>query len=126
VPGRGSNRAIPGMYQKRDDRRVAAGLADNLMHHPRMSPSFNPSGCDALAQPMRKNLPNPKKLLRSKWTAVTPVNKEKHFIVIRVLEPEPPEVRVEWVEIEAVYSGRVSLVRWRALADGQQWRQGWL
>lgn len=75
---------------------------------------------------MRKNLPNPKKLLRSKWTAVTPVNKEKHFIVIRVLEPEPPEVRVEWVEIEAVYSGRVSLVRWRALAHGQQWRQGWL
>jgi hypothetical protein len=23
---------------------------------------------------------NPKKLLNSKWTAVTPVNKEKHFM----------------------------------------------
>ncbi|NLZ79547.1 MAG: TIGR02450 family Trp-rich protein, partial [Gammaproteobacteria bacterium] len=24
---------------------------------------------------------NPKKLLHSKWTAVSPVNKEKHFMV---------------------------------------------
>ncbi len=33
---------------------------------------------------------NLKKLLLSKWTAVSPVNKEKHFVVIKVLQPEPP------------------------------------
>ena len=32
---------------------------------------------------------NPKKLLLSKWTTVTPHDKEKHFIVTGVIEPEP-------------------------------------
>ena len=41
-----------------------------------------------------KNRLSPRKLLLSKWTAVTPRNKEKHFFVIRVTEPEPPNVRV--------------------------------
>lgn len=31
-----------------------------------------------------------KKLLQTKWTAVTPRNKEKHFLVTKVIEPEPP------------------------------------
>ena len=32
--------------------------------------------------------PSAKKLLLSKWTAVTPVNREKHFLVVKVVEPE--------------------------------------
>lgn len=48
---------------------------------------------------------SPQKLLLSKWTAVKPVGKQKHFLVIKVL---PAEVQAdvstpEWVEIEAVY-----------------------
>lgn len=74
---------------------------------------------------VRKNPLSPKKLLRSKWTAVAPVHKEKHFVVTRVVEPEPPAGRIEWVELEAVHSGRASLLRWRDLTDGRQWRQGW-
>jgi tryptophan-rich hypothetical protein len=31
---------------------------------------------------------NPAKLLLSKWTAVKPVNKEKHFLVTKLIEPE--------------------------------------
>ena len=27
---------------------------------------------------------HPKKLLNSKWTAIRPINKEKHFVVSRV------------------------------------------
>ena len=37
---------------------------------------------------MTKNPIHPKKLLLSKWTAVMPENKEKHFMVIKVIEPE--------------------------------------
>ena len=36
-----------------------------------------------------RNPLSPKKLLLSKWTAVTPRHKERHFIVTRVLLPEP-------------------------------------
>ena len=68
---------------------------------------------------------HPKKLLLSKWTAVKPVARQKHFLVVKVLEPEPPEAPVEWVEIESVYSGKVQRIRWRALLDDAVWRQGW-
>jgi hypothetical protein len=33
------------------------------------------------------NLLNPKKLLLTKWTAVKPVAKQKHFLVSRVIKP---------------------------------------
>ncbi len=74
----------------------------------------------------RKNPLSPKKLLLSKWTAVSPANQEKHFVVTRVVEPDPPAVRIDWVEIEAVHSGRSSMVRWRELTDDTRWRQGWV
>jgi len=73
----------------------------------------------------RKNLLSPKKLLLSKWTAVAPADKEKHFVVTRVVEPDAPATRIEWVEIEAVHSGRTFMLPWRELADGHQWRRGW-
>jgi len=47
---------------------------------------------------------NPKKLLLSKWTAVHPIAKQKHFLVSKVILPETPEQKIEFVEIEAVYS----------------------
>ena len=31
---------------------------------------------------------NPKKLLLTKWTAVNPLDKQKHFLVSRVIQPE--------------------------------------
>jgi tryptophan-rich hypothetical protein len=69
---------------------------------------------------------HPKKLLLSKWTAVKPVARQKHFLVAKVVEPEPPEAPVEWVEIEAVYSKKVRRIRWRELLDETMWKQGWL
>ena len=35
---------------------------------------------------------NPGKLLNSKWTAVNPVNKEKHFLVTEIALDEEGEV----------------------------------
>lgn len=69
---------------------------------------------------------HPKKLLLSKWTAVKPVARQKHFMVTKVLEPEPPETPVQWVEIEAVYSKKVRRIQWRELLDVTVWKQGWL
>lgn len=86
------------------------------------APSARSAGFNAA----EKNPLSPKKLLLTKWTAVAPTNKEKHFVVTRVVEPEPPAVRVEWVEIEAVHSGRSSMLQWRDLTDGRRWRQGWV
>lgn len=79
------------------------------------------------ASPTRsKNRVDPKKLLLSKWTAVTPQHKEKHFVVVRLIEPEPPTIRIDQIELEAVHSRRTSLLHWRGLTDGEQWRQGWV
>lgn len=69
---------------------------------------------------------NPKKLLLSKWTAVTPLNKEKHFVVTCVVEPETPGAPADEVDLEAVHSGAVRRMPWRALRDGTLWRQGWV
>ncbi len=73
-----------------------------------------------------KNPLSPKKLLMTKWTAVKPRNHEKHFVVARVIEPEPPSMRVEQVELEAVHSKQVYLLHWRELTDASLWRQGWV
>ena len=69
---------------------------------------------------------NPKKLLLTKWTAVKPVAKQKHFLVSRVIEPELLTDPIERVEIEAVFSKAVQEIAWRDLQDDSVWRQGWV
>jgi hypothetical protein len=56
---------------------------------------------------------NPKKLLMTKWTAVKPVAKQKHFLVSRVIQPELPTDPIEQVEIEAVFSKAKQVIAWR-------------
>ena len=68
---------------------------------------------------------NAKKLLLTKWTATRPQNKERHFIVTRLIEPEVPDAQIEMIELEATYSKRSVTMPWRALKDGTQWLQGW-
>lgn len=68
---------------------------------------------------------NPRKLMLSKWTAVLPLKKEKHFLVISLVKPEPPEGPLEFVEMEAVFSRRSFIIPWRELSDIDRWRQGW-
>jgi len=69
---------------------------------------------------------NPKKLLLTKWTAVKPVAKQKHFLVSRVIEPELPTDPIDRVEIEAVFSKSVQEIAWHELQDDSVWRQGWI
>ncbi len=66
---------------------------------------------------------NPKKLHQSKWTAIRPINKEKHFIV----------TEVEWDEngsvlhclLEAVISHRSVSIDWHDLKNSDSWLIGW-
>ena len=67
----------------------------------------------------------PKKLLLSKWTAVKPIAKQKHFLVTKVIQLEPDDP-IEWVEIEALHSKKVSQIKWRELKDETAWLQGWV
>ena len=68
---------------------------------------------------------SPHKLKLSKWTAVTPVNKEKHFMVVELVEPAQEGGVVEEIVLEAVHSRRRQTMPWRELTDAASWRQGW-
>jgi tryptophan-rich hypothetical protein len=61
----------------------------------------------------------------TKWTAVTPVVKQKHFLVTKVIQIEPDDP-IKMIEIEAVYSKKVSQINWRDLMDETVWCQGWV
>ncbi|WP_404343598.1 TIGR02450 family Trp-rich protein [Pseudoalteromonas mariniglutinosa] len=66
---------------------------------------------------------NPAKLLNSKWTAVKPRNKEKHFLVTDIEFDEDGAV-VSCV-IEAVMLKRAIAINWVELKDQSNWLQGW-
>jgi len=66
---------------------------------------------------------NPKKLLNSKWTAVKPMKKEKHFIVSKIELDE--EGVVVLCRIEAVMSKRSIPLSWHDLKDESNWVHGW-
>ena len=69
------------------------------------------------------NLINPRKLLHSKWTAVTPKNKEKHFLVVEVEYDDDGSVVL--CLLEAVINQRQPAVDWRNLENSDHWKQGW-
>ncbi|WP_417597474.1 TIGR02450 family Trp-rich protein [Oceanospirillum sp.] len=70
-----------------------------------------------------KNQINPRKLLQSKWTAVEPMDREKHFLVTEVEFDE--EGTVTYCELEAVISHKLYPINWQDLKDASRWRQGW-
>jgi len=72
------------------------------------------------------NTVSPKKLLLSKWTAVKPVAKQRHFLVSRVIQSEMPDAPIEQVEIEAVFSKSIQVIAWRELQNTDVWRIGWV
>jgi tryptophan-rich hypothetical protein len=73
-----------------------------------------------------RNRVDPKKLLLGKWTAVVPRDREKHFLVVKVLDPDVAGAAPTQVQLEAVLSRRILTVRWRELEDAAVWKQGWV
>jgi tryptophan-rich hypothetical protein len=67
---------------------------------------------------------SPKKLLNSKWTAVNPMNKEKHCLVTKVeLEKNG---QVNHCQLQSIHSKRLFLVNWQDLKNPDKWQQGWV
>lgn len=66
---------------------------------------------------------NPKKLLNSKWTAVNPAKKEKHFLIIELEFDEEGDV-IRCL-MEAVRSNRAAPIEWEELKNKDNWLQGW-
>ncbi len=66
---------------------------------------------------------NPKKLLNSKWTAVAPAKREKHFLVTEVEFDDTGDL-VHCL-IEAVLSKRSAPIDWQELKNSENWLQGW-
>ncbi|MFT5482256.1 MAG: tryptophan-rich hypothetical protein [Halieaceae bacterium] len=69
------------------------------------------------------NTLNPKKLLNSKWTAIEPTNKEKHFLVTAV-EFDEDGIIIHCL-IEAVMTRCSTEINWRALRNSGHWMNGW-
>ncbi|MEO9944438.1 TIGR02450 family Trp-rich protein [Paraglaciecola sp.] len=66
---------------------------------------------------------NPRKLLNSKWTAVQPRNKEKHFLITEVEFDE--NGNLIHCLIEAILSKRSEPIDWTQLKNQEVWLQGW-
>ena len=66
---------------------------------------------------------NPKKLLNSKWTAVKPFNKEKHFIISEIEFDD--ENKVISCTIQAILTKRSAPFNWNDLKDENHWLHGW-
>ena len=76
--------------------------------------------------PQSKRTWHPKKLAMSKWTAVLPRQREKHFIVVAVEADAEDAQLIRQVTLEVVLSKRHFTLHWTALSDASQWQPGWL
>ncbi len=67
-------------------------------------------------------MPRLDELPDSKWSAVQPRNREKHFVVTRVIRSDPEAPRVE---LQAVLTKRRIEVPLERLLDPKGWKRGW-
>ncbi len=73
----------------------------------------------------KRNIPNKKKLLNSKWTAIKPENKEKHFNVTKVILSEDDEQVVFYIILTAILTSKDYKIFYRDLENEDKWMQGW-
>lgn len=66
---------------------------------------------------------SPKRLLHSKWTKTTVVNKEKHFMITDVEFND--DNAVTRCVIQAVINKREYDINWRDLKNSDLWNIGW-
>jgi tryptophan-rich hypothetical protein len=66
---------------------------------------------------------NPDKLLLSKWTDAQPENRERHFIVTRLIRAE--DETIIGCVLEAVINKSSREIDWRELQDSTRWLTGW-
>lgn len=66
---------------------------------------------------------NPNKLLLSKWTALQPKRKERHFIVSKVIRGHDETITA--CKLEAIISKNSYEIDWHQLKDSAAWLMGW-
>jgi len=66
---------------------------------------------------------NPEKLLMTKWTAVEPKRKERHFIVTKLIRATDETIVA--CELEAVINKNNYEMDWRELKNTKVWKTGW-
>lgn len=64
------------------------------------------------------------KLLLSKWTALKPIDKQKHFLVSELVKDHLDQQIVGCV-LEAVINNHKVQIDWHELKDSALWIQGW-
>ena len=69
---------------------------------------------------------SPKNLLDSKWTAAVPRERDKHFVLVRIIPSESTSSSGASVELQSLISKRRMIVPQSELTDPERWRQGWL
>lgn len=71
-----------------------------------------------------RNPVNRKKLPMSKWTAMSPVERQEHFLVLDWVRDDEG-VPTDRLVLEAVLTNRLREIHWRELEDSESWRIGW-
>jgi len=66
---------------------------------------------------------NPAKLHNSKWTAVNPIKREKHFLLSDIKFGE--DSLVISCKLEAIISKKLYSIDWTELKNQEKWIQGW-
>ncbi|WP_260259466.1 TIGR02450 family Trp-rich protein [Vibrio intestinalis] len=66
---------------------------------------------------------NPAKLHNSKWTAIKPSKRERHFLVSAIEFEEDGSVAS--CTLEAILSKKEYAVDWKDFKDSEKWIQGW-
>ncbi len=67
---------------------------------------------------------NPRKLLHSKWTALHPTQKRRHFIVTKLILSPDNEIIIG-CELEAVIDKSIAEIDWKQLKEASSWQMGW-
>ncbi|MEI8237655.1 MAG: TIGR02450 family Trp-rich protein [Methylococcaceae bacterium] len=67
---------------------------------------------------------NPSKLLLSKWTALHPTKKRRHFIVTKLILSPDNEIIIG-CELEAVIDKSIAEIDWKQLKEASSWQMGW-
>jgi len=67
---------------------------------------------------------NPSKLLLSKWTALHPTKKRRHFIVTKLILSPDNEIIIG-CELEAVIDKSIAEIDWKQLKESSSWQMGW-
>jgi tryptophan-rich hypothetical protein len=67
---------------------------------------------------------NPRKLLLSKWTALHPTKKRRHFMVTKLILSPDNEIIIG-CELEAVIDKSIAEIDWKQLKEATSWQMGW-